>query len=729
MANEILDPINGVQKKLSNKGIEYLFPSAVIIANNDNDTVTIIRKNGYQGVEVNVFSEYQNKRGANNPEEYCDFLANNEFFFDPSNQGGSVPPELLDFFNNQITVYSLYELINAPTISGSLQTQAGISIIRDSFEGADLLVSKVGADQYPTLQNVIDSDGRIVTANFNPVDTPPDWQLDNLNTNSEDYCLFFKVRGTREALTEYLSNNTQYFFYDDAGNQQTFGDIRYGTLKYRQNIDPNTLQAGEITFNNDNPDIATICYTHNETIEGVQLNALLALIEDRKTIFLQDRDSYSGLNLFKQGDAIDQGNFFEIPLISVSNVPLNFIPVDNSTVFSIQFDLLIPLGAYPNGYTFRRRISVEPQSVQGTNDMLNYPLLVKATFPELASVENGGKVENSNDWENQTLNALNRIADISFWDEAGVTQYNHEIVSYDPTTGFLYAYVQVPVLSASVTTVIYLYYGNSSVTTNQENITAVWQDNEIDGISWDWGNIKHLNHPIIGETNPQTGVIEDFIPDSSGNNGHVNEFNNMDADLNNQFASSLHGNGISVQAPQWMRHTIQPSEIDFAGETEFTIMHIVNYRTVSNDGSIILKADANGGAAIQYSLGCTTGGGGETDTRVDSSGGNSRVNIRDIIEGQFQVEAFRVSIDIAPEHRQYINGVLAGSTNGLAGTIDAKINNTQYFKRFSTEQYVDIINQSHFMVNVAIPVEWLLTMQNMLLNIENFVTIGAEQNN
>ena len=58
----------------------------------------------------------------------------------------------------------------------------------------------------------------------------------------------------------------------------------------------------------------------------------------------------------------------------------------------------------------------------------------------------------------------------------GATKLNHELESYGATTGSVNAWVQVPTLSATADTVIYLYYGNASAA-DQQNKTGVWDPN------------------------------------------------------------------------------------------------------------------------------------------------------------------------------------------------------------------------------------------------------------
>ena len=73
--------------------------------------------------------------------------------------------------------------------------------------------------------------------------------------------------------------------------------------------------------------------------------------------------------------------------------------------------------------------------------------------------------------------------DIAFTDELG-TQLDHEIESYDSTNGNLIAWVNIPSISSSIDTQIYMYYGNPDCG-NQQNINDVWDSDFI--------MVQHLN--------------------------------------------------------------------------------------------------------------------------------------------------------------------------------------------------------------------------------------------
>jgi hypothetical protein len=95
-----------------------------------------------------------------------------------------------------------------------------------------------------------------------------------------------------------------------------------------------------------------------------------------------------------------------------------------------------------------------------------FPLPFYGTYPALATVANGGSVTNSSGF------------DIIFAsDSAGASPLNFERTVYVSTTGTVLFWINIPSLSSSSDTVIYLLYGNSAVTTDQANPTSVWDSN------------------------------------------------------------------------------------------------------------------------------------------------------------------------------------------------------------------------------------------------------------
>ncbi len=146
-------------------------------------------------------------------------------------------------------------------------------------------------------------------------------------------------------------------------------------------------------------------------------------------------------------------------------------------------------GWYNSGWSNRKAVTINQSQVAGGTGLTNFPVLFSVTDPNLVTIGNGGGVGNANG------------GDILFTAGDGLTKLNHEVEQYTSGTGQLIAWVQVPALSASANTVIYVYYGNAGVG-NQWNASGVWDSN--------YQGVWHLE-------NGMSPLLADST--SNGNNG------------------------------------------------------------------------------------------------------------------------------------------------------------------------------------------------------------------
>ena len=120
--------------------------------------------------------------------------------------------------------------------------------------------------------------------------------------------------------------------------------------------------------------------------------------------------------------------------------------------------------SYPDSYQYRRTIVLGHVNVPNT-DQTDFPVLISGTYSYLATIGNGGLVQNSSGY------------DIIFsLDPEGGTKLDHEIDGYNPVTGTVAFWVRIPTLSHTSDTVIYLFYGNPNITSSQENKSGVWKN-------------------------------------------------------------------------------------------------------------------------------------------------------------------------------------------------------------------------------------------------------------
>jgi PKD repeat protein len=173
-------------------------------------------------------------------------------------------------------------------------------------------------------------------------------------------------------------------------------------------------------------------------------------------------------------------------------------------------------GGNTNGYINRRSITVDHTKVPST-DQAGFPVLISGTYSYLATTANGGNVRHANGY------------DIIFTSDFGcANKLSHEVETYNATSGAVNYWVKVPTLSSTSDTVIYMCYGNSSITSDQSNKTAVW-DSSYKGV-WHLPNgttlsaadsTANANHGAISGPIATTGRIDGG---SSSVNGadHIN---------------------------------------------------------------------------------------------------------------------------------------------------------------------------------------------------------------
>ena len=156
------------------------------------------------------------------------------------------------------------------------------------------------------------------------------------------------------------------------------------------------------------------------------------------------------------------------------------------------------------------------------SNLTNFPALISGTYTYLKTVANGGLVKNSSGY------------DIIFYADKGLrSKLSWEVEKYDATTGEIIAWVKIPVLSATVATVIYMSYGDPSITTDQSSATGTWNSNYL--------GVYHLPD---GTT---LSVVDSTAAHNGTNNGATAVAGEIDGGANFVAASSQYvdlGSGI-----------------------------------------------------------------------------------------------------------------------------------------------------------------------------------------
>jgi hypothetical protein len=149
-------------------------------------------------------------------------------------------------------------------------------------------------------------------------------------------------------------------------------------------------------------------------------------------------------------------------------------------------------GWYGGSWQYRKAITVNANQVTGTQ--INFPMLVSlASDPDLKA------------------DALTNGYDIVFTDASGTSPLPYERELYNSSTGQLIAWVNVPSLSNGA--VIYMYFGNSSETTDQQNRTGAWNG--------DYVMVQHFGNGTLSANDSTSNGLNGTITGATATSGII----------------------------------------------------------------------------------------------------------------------------------------------------------------------------------------------------------------
>lgn len=155
--------------------------------------------------------------------------------------------------------------------------------------------------------------------------------------------------------------------------------------------------------------------------------------------------------------------------------------------------------AQPAGYGYGKQIKIDASEVSGSSVLTDFPVMIRfqgsTASTDLETTANGGRVENTLGY------------DIIFTsDEAGTTVLDHQIEFYDGAAGEYVAWVNIPSLSNSTDTDIYMYYGNCSANSDLST-TDVWNS--------DYDAVYFLHDDVLDYTSNNRGGTNSGSSDDS----------------------------------------------------------------------------------------------------------------------------------------------------------------------------------------------------------------------
>lgn len=161
-------------------------------------------------------------------------------------------------------------------------------------------------------------------------------------------------------------------------------------------------------------------------------------------------------------------------------------------------------------YTYYTAFTVDHTQVPNT-DQTNFPvgIIDNSGLARLKTTGNGGHVSNANGYDIRP-----------FSDSGLTTALTYELVFYDAATGKIEMWVKIPTLSHTSDTIIYLGYGNSSITTDGSSNTT-WDSNYL--------GVYHLSNgtTLSGADSSQSGRTGTLVNTPTATAGQIDGAGNF----------------------------------------------------------------------------------------------------------------------------------------------------------------------------------------------------------
>jgi hypothetical protein len=336
-----------------------------------------------------------------------------------------------------------------------------------------------------------------------------------------------------------------------------------------------------------------------------------------------------------------------------------------------------------NDWPYRKKITINHTKVD--EELSGFPVLVNVTDTDLST-----KAQSDGD-------------DIVFADEENV-KLNHEIEFYNSSNGQLAAWVSVPDLSPTEDKVLYMYYGNATVS-SQENVAGVWDSNFM--------MVQHLSETsgthYDSTANDNDGTVSGAVQGVSGKIDGADDF-----DGTNDAVSVLHSNTLTSFA------------------SAFTASAWVKLDDVATQQGIINKYDTAGDQRSWY-----LDFRGHTSPKAFGMSGSSDGVAIQTWTAQYAASAgtwYHVALvwQSSQVPKFYVNGQQITTTG--SNTIASIYNNTAtplYIGRAwglaSPERFFDGMIDEARVSNVARSAGWIATCYSNQHDPSSFYTIGSEE--
>jgi len=184
---------------------------------------------------------------------------------------------------------------------------------------------------------------------------------------------------------------------------------------------------------------------------------------------------------------------------------------------------------WDESWEYRKSITIDHTIL--TDDLTHYPILLSIKDSDLSKAQPDGD-------------------DIVFTLDDHETQLNHEIEYFNSANGELVAWIEIPQLSSTVDTTLYMYYGNG-VCGSQQHSDDVWDSNYV---------LVHHLEETAGEIDDSSSYDNDGTAmgglrlDAPGKIDGADEFDLSGSYIEVTNAASLENYGNSISIEGWFKY-------------------------------------------------------------------------------------------------------------------------------------------------------------------------------
>ena len=332
---------------------------------------------------------------------------------------------------------------------------------------------------------------------------------------------------------------------------------------------------------------------------------------------------------------------------------------------------------WDTSWSYRKLISINHSQVD--SDLTNFPILIDITDTDLRD-------DAQDDGDD--------IAFVMCYDV--INQLNHEIEQYDNTTGHLVAWVNVTNVLSTRNTSVYMYYGNSGCS-SQENVSATWDS--------DYLGVWHMNqtNPLDSTSNDFDGTSEGSQTTSTGKVGTGLNFDGTDDEVN---LGAVANCTTAVTVSSWIKISTSENTYGAILEKDSFAANVGHYGLYSTADWI------NSKSCFQIN---------DLPDAVDdeTEGSDLRYNDWCYLVGTW---------DDATDHIiLYENASSVSDLSSATGPITGTSGNVVLGNRDGQTRWLYGIIDEVRISNVARNAAWITTSYNTMNNTSTFISVGDEK--